>query len=192
MRGLNNMLPENAVLIIIDIQAGFDDPKWGARNNPEAESNVRRLLGTWRKSGLPVVHTQHLSTEEASPLRPGQPGCEFKSEARPESGEPVFGKKVNSAFIGTELESYLRNQGYDTLVIAGLTTNHCVSTTARMAGNLGFKTYVVSDATATFERKDHEGRHYSAEEVHAISLANLHEEFATILSTETVIESVRP
>ena len=186
------MLPDNAVLVIIDIQAGFDDPKWGARNNPEAEDNVSRLLGAWRKSGLPVVHTQHLSTEDASPLRPGQPGCEFKSGAQPESGEPVFGKKVNSAFIGTELESYLRGQGVDTLVIAGLTTNHCVSTTARMAGNLGFKTYVVSDATATFERTDHEGRHYSAEEVHAISLANLHEEFATIISTEAVIGFVRP
>ncbi len=185
------MLPDNAVLIIIDIQAGFDDPKWGPRNNPDAEANARRLLQTWRQSGLPVVHTQHLSTEDGSPLRPGQPGCDFKSEVLPQPGEPVFEKNVNSAFIGTELESYLRNQGYDTLVIVGLTTNHCVSTTVRMAGNFGFKTYVVSDATATFDRKDHQGRHYTAEEVHAISLANLHDEFATILTTEATIASVR-
>jgi uncharacterized protein YcaQ/nicotinamidase-related amidase len=186
------MLQDNPVLVVIDIQAGFDDPKWGSRNNPAAEANVSRFLGAWRQSDLPVVHTQHLSTEHASPLRPDQPGCEFKPETLPESGETVFAKRVNSAFIGTELESYLRRQGHNTLVIVGLTTNHCVSTTARMAGNLGFETYVVSDATATFESKDHEGRHYSAEEVHALSLANLHDEFATIISTEAVIDSLRP
>lgn len=186
------MLPADAALVIIDVQQGFDEPYWGPRNNPQAEGNIARLLAAWRRSGRPVVHVQHLSTTPGSPLRPGQPGNEIKPEVRPGPGEPVFGKQVNSAFIGTELESYLRQAGYQTLVMTGLTTNHCVSTTTRMAGNLGFRTYVVSDATATFDRRDHAGRLFTAEEVHAVSLASLHEEFATVLSTEEVLAALAP
>lgn len=176
-----NTLPENTALIIIDVQKGFDDPRWGQRNNPQAEVVMARLLAAWRASHRPVFHVQHLSVMPGSPLRPENPGCAFKDEVNPLQGEPVFQKHVNSAFIGTDLETRLRAGGYDTLVIIGLTTQHCISTTARMAGNLGFKTYVVSDATAAFGLTGPDGRDYSAEEVHALSLATIHGEFAEVV-----------
>lgn len=182
-------IDKEAVLVVIDVQKGFDEPVWGRRNNPEAEANIARLLEAWRKSNRPIVHVQHCSTSPNSPLRPGQPGNELKDEVAPRDGEPVMQKNVNSAFIGTNLEKYLRENGFDTLVITGLTTNHCVSTTARMAGNLGFETYVVDDATATFDRADHTGRNFPAEEVHAVSLASLHGEFATITTTDELLRS---
>jgi nicotinamidase-related amidase len=125
------------------------DPRWGKRNNPEAESNIARLLAAWRKSGRLIRHVVHDSAEPCSLLRQGVPGNAIQVLAAPDTGEPIYRKHVNSAFIGTNLERDLRQDGINTLVIVGLTTNHCVSTTARMAGNLGFKTYVVSDATAT-------------------------------------------
>ncbi len=181
------MLPPTAALRVIDVQKGFDDPHWGVRNNPDAEENIARLLAAWRDSGRPVVHVQHFSRSETSPLRPDRPGCAIKDIVRPQGDEPVVRKHVNSAFIGTDLEAYLRTRGYETLVITGLTTNHCVSTTARMAGNLGFCTFVVADATAAFDRRGHDGRLFSAEEVHAVSLANLHEEFAEVKRTEEVL-----
>lgn len=184
------MLPANAVLVIIDVQKGLDQPYWGARNNPQAEQNIARLLQAWRRANRPVLHVQHLSTSPTSPLRPGQPGSAFKDEVTPLARERVFQKQVNSAFIGTGLEDHLRQAGYDTLVMTGLTTNHCVSTTARMAGNLGFHAYVISDATATFDRRDHEGRLFGAEAVHAVSLASLHEEFAIVMSTEEILAAV--
>lgn len=109
--------------------------------------------------------------------------------ARPRPQEPVFTKNVNSAFIGTDLESYLRRNNINTLFLAGLTTDHCVSTTTRMAGNLGFEVYVLADATACFDRLGHDGRRYPAEEVHAVSLASLHEEFATVVDTESLIQT---
>ena len=139
-------LAPNAVLLIIDVQKGFDDPVWGRRNNPQMESRVAQLLLAWRSSQRPVFHARHMSTDPSSPLRPGQRGNEFKAGLGPNPGEAVIEKSVNSCFIGTELEAELRRRGHETLVIAGLTTNHCVSTTTRMAGNLGFTAWVVSDS----------------------------------------------
>ena len=180
-------LPQDAVLLIIDVQKGLDEPVWGMRNNPQAEENMARLLTAWRATDRPVVHVQHLSLRSTSPLRPGQPGNDIKDEVRPLDGEMLFQKHANSAFIGTELETYLRDQGYQTLVIVGLTTEHCVSTTTRMAGNLGFQTYLVADATAAFDKVGHDGRRYSAQEVHDISLATIHGEFATVVDTAAVL-----
>jgi nicotinamidase-related amidase len=182
------MTIENAALLIIDVQKGLKDPKWGPRNNPDAEKNIGRLLKHWRASGRPIIHVQHCSTEPESPLRPDRPGCAFKDVVEPQGGEPIFQKTVNSAFIGTELETHLRERGINTLVAVGLTTNHCVSTTVRMAGNLGFTTFVVSDATATFDREGPDGTVYKAAQVHDISLASLHGEFATVVTTEAVLK----
>jgi nicotinamidase-related amidase len=181
------MIPREAALLLVDVQQGFDAPGWGERNNPDAERNIARLLEAWREAGWPVLHVQHISVEPGSVLGPGQPGTELKPEAAPASEEPLFQKHVNSAFIGTDLEVHLRKRGIEALVIVGLTTNHCVSTTARMSGNLGFETFVVDDATATFDRVGHDGRRYDAAEVHAISLASLHGEFATVLRTDEVL-----
>ncbi|MBM7692707.1 nicotinamidase-related amidase [Peribacillus deserti] len=178
---------KNSALLIIDVQKGFDSEKWGARNNPDAEENIFKLLTQWRKRELPVIHTQHLSRNPNSPLFPGQDGCEIKELVLPLEGEAVIQKNVNSAFIGTELEEYLRKNEIDTLVITGLITPHCVSTTARMSANLGFTTYVVSDAAAAFDIIGHNGILYQAEEVHNLSLATLHKEFAAIVTTEDIL-----
>ncbi|OCL26518.1 isochorismatase [Orenia metallireducens] len=183
-------LGKNPVLLIIDVQKAFEDLKWGTRNNLDAEEKISSLLDMWRERDYPVIHVQHLSQSETSPLRPGQPGCEFKDEVKPLAGEKVIQKRVNSAFIGTELESYLRENQFDKLVICGLTTNHCVSTTTRMAGNLGFNTFLVADGTATFNRKNYDGQEFSADEVHEISLANLHKEFATVVTMADIVQKI--
>lgn len=180
-------LPQNAVLVIVDVQQGFDDPKWGKRNNPQAEQNIARLLHAWRKSRRPVVHVQHLSSNPNSPLHPDAPGSQIKEIVKPDAGEPLIQKHVNSAFIGTNLEQMLREHAYHTLVITGLTTPHCVSTTTRMAGNLGFQTFIVSDATAAFDMPGYNGKLHPAEEIHAVSLSTLHQEFATVVDSETVL-----
>lgn len=183
---MQNFSP-NATLVIIDVQQGFDDPVWGKRNNPNAEKNIAQLLHMWRTTNRPVVHVQHLSVLPSSPLHPDQIGCEFKVEAQPLEDEFIFPKTVNSAFIGTSLESYLRQKQIETLVIAGLTTDHCVSMSTRMAANLGFEVWLVLDGTATFERTSYNGKYYTAEEIHESALASLHNEFATVVSTSEVI-----
>ncbi|HXU29763.1 MAG TPA: cysteine hydrolase family protein [Thermoanaerobaculia bacterium] len=181
---------QTTTLLVVDLQLGFDEPRWGRRNNPALEQRTAELLRAWRAAGRPVIHVKHMSTDPFSPLRPGQRGNEFKPETAPLRGEPVIEKRVNSAFIGTSLEDDLRHAGRRGLVIVGLTTNHCISTTARMAGNLGFATWVVSDATATFDRVGPDGVEHPAERIHSIALSDLHGEFATVVDTATVIAAL--
>ncbi|WP_413310137.1 cysteine hydrolase family protein [Bacillus sp. 1P10SD] len=174
----------NAALLLIDVQNYFDDPRQGKRNNPNAEENMALLLNEWRKTNRPVIHVQHIS----NPSLAHHPGRNIKEIVAPLPEEPVIVKNVNSAFIGTNLEAYLREGEIETLVIVGLTTDHCVSTTTRMAKNLGFTPFIVSDATATFERVSFDGNLYSAEEIHNLALVSLHEEFATVIDTDGVLE----
>jgi nicotinamidase-related amidase len=179
-------------LLLIDIQKGFDDiAYWGGeRNNPDAESNAAKLLAYWRANSLPIFHVQHCSTNPASPLRPGQAGNDFKEAFRPLPGERIIQKNVNSAFIGTDLKQQLDAQHLTTLVIAGLTTDHCVSTTTRMAGNFGFDTFLVADASATFNKKGVGAQAFDAELIHQTALASLNGEFATVLDTARVIQQL--
>ena len=180
-------LPADAALVVIDLQMAIDHPSWGERNNPEAEKNVVALLQAWRSTGRPVYHIRHDSGEPASHYRPGQPGHEFKPQTQPAAGEVIIAKKTNSAFIGTDLESRLRAAGQTVLAVTGVITNNSVEATVRMAGNLGFDTYLVEDATFTFGRKDWRGTWRTADEVHAMSLANLDGEYCTVVRTREIL-----
>lgn len=183
------MINQNTALLLIDLQLGFDNhTHWGGhRNNPNCEQVCFHLLQQWRNYQMPIFHIKHNSTDPNSPLRPSQIGNEFKPLTAPMSGEIVIEKTVNSAFIGTDLEYQLKVRGIDTLVIVGLTTNHCISTTTRMAGNLGFTAFVVTDGTATFDRVGFDGTRYDSQLVHDISLASLHGEFATVLMSDELL-----
>jgi len=183
-------LPQSTALIVVDVQQAFLDSRFGERNNLRAESNIARLLAAWRSSGRPIRHVVHDSVEPNSLLRPDSSGNAIQAVATPKAGEPVYRKHVNSAFIGTKLEGDLRHDRIDTVVIVGLTTNHCVSTTARMAGNLGFKTFVVSDATASFARPALDGTLRPAEDVHSAALSDLDGEFATVVDTAEVLKGI--
>jgi nicotinamidase-related amidase len=179
-----------ATLLVIDVQQGLASASLGLRNNPQAESNMARLLAAWRAHGLPILHIQHCSTEPDSPLRPELPGNAFKQEVQPMAGEPVFRKTVNSAFIGTGLEQYLRDKDVSKMVVIGLTTDHCVSASTRMASDLGFDVTLVSDATAAFERSGFDGIHYSGDEIHRVNLVSLDGEFCKVRSTAEILDKI--
>lgn len=179
-----------AALMIIDVQKAIDasyHAAHGPRNNPDAETRIASLLAQWRAGRRPIIHIRHDSTFQTSAYRPGQEGNEFKTQVAPLPGEMIVPKTTNSAFIGTPLEAHLRTSRIHRLIVTGVSTNNSVEATVRMAGNLGFETWLVADACFTFARPDFHGRLRSAEEVHSMSLANLDGEYCTVVNTDAVL-----
>jgi nicotinamidase-related amidase len=173
------------VLLVIDVQKAFDDAAhWGARNNPACEANVAALIAGWDG---PRVYVRHDSDEPGSPLAPDHPGNAFKDVV---TGEPdlLVTKQTNSAFYGDpDLHAWLQARGATELAICGITTNHCVETTARMAGNLGYDVKLVLDATHTFDREGPDGTVMTADELARATATSLHGEFATVVRTRDVV-----
>ena len=182
-------LPADAALIVIDVQEAIDDPRWGPRNNLEAEANIAALIAAWRAEALPLVHVRHDSVDPASPYAPHGPGHGFKPCAVPLAGETVVGKTANSAFIGTALECMLDDLGATTLVLCGVLTPNSVEATARHAGNLGYQVFVVADACWAVDKVDLRGKRWPAEDVHALSLAHLEGEYATVVDVATALRA---
>lgn len=180
--------PATAALLVIDVQRAFADARyWGRRDNPDCERNISALLAAWRAADGPVVFVRHDSDEPGSPLRPDQPGNAFQTIL---TGAPdlVLTKSTNSAFYGDpDLHAWLQQRAITAVVICGITTNHCCETTARMAGNLGYATSFVIDATHTFDRRALDGTTIPAEEISRVTAANLDGEFATVLSTAALL-----
>ncbi len=176
-------------LIIIDMQKGMCSASLPPRNNPGAEDNIARLHAAWRAAGRPVVSVRHISRSPSSAFAPGQSGVEFQARFMPLAHEHVVEKNVPDAFINTGLERWLHARGIRRLVIAGVSTNNSVEASARTAGNLGFETVVVADACFSFEKRDFGGTLRSAEDVHLMALANLHGEYAEVLSTDDVLRA---
>jgi len=177
-------------LIIIDMQNGMRSPALPPRNNPDAEAQIGRLLRAWRAAGQPVVAVRHISRSPGSVFAPGQPGAAFQPALQPLAHEHVVEKNVPDAFIHTGLERWLHARGIRRLLLAGVSTNNSVESTARSAGNLGFATTVVADACFAFEARDYGGTLRSADDVHLMALANLDGEYAQVATTDAVIAAL--
>ncbi|MCH1512306.1 MAG: isochorismatase family protein [Acidimicrobiales bacterium] len=174
-------------LLLIDVQIGVDDlSHWGGvtgrRNNPDAEKKMLDLLIKWRSTGLPVAFTQHDSVESNSPLKLNLPTGRQKLGFEIQSGDIAVTKNVNNGFIGTSLQNDLNACSVNRLVVVGFFTNMCVEATVRMAGNLGYDTYLIPECCATTNRLGPGGVDYDPELIHAITVANLHGEFCTSLN----------
>jgi len=181
--------PDNAALILVDLQQAIDHPSWGTRNNPDAEARCQKVLALWRTQNRTVIHIKHNSTDPDSHYRPERPTNAFKIEFTPAEGEMVFEKTTNSAFIGTDLTPWLRSNQIQALIFAGVITNNSLEATVRNAGNLGFDTWLLSDCCYTFGRKDLNGTYRTAEEIHEISLMNLHQEYCTVINSSVILTS---
>lgn len=187
---LNKLLNKNSALLLVDIQKAFLEKDYPGiiRNNEDAEFICGKILKKWRTLNLPVIHVRHSSTNPESKLHKSKPGFEFNDYVIPLKTEMVLTKKVNSAFIGTDLEDILFKGNINTLVIVGMTTNHCISTTVRMSGNLGFNTYLISDSTACYNTKAMNGEVIDCNTIYNATLASLQEEFATVIDSKELFE----
>jgi len=179
-------------LLVIDVQMAFvaDRAAGYAWANPDADQQIATLLAAFRGQNLPVLHVHHHASDPRDSFHPDAPGAAVQPLAAPLPGEPVFIKQGSSGFIGTGLADHLTANGISGLVIVGGAANYCVETTARMAGNLGYATTVVGDALINFQKTLRDGRVMPAEDVLALTLANLDGEFAHIASVNEILTQI--
>lgn len=182
--------PTRTVLLPIDMQQAFDEPRWPRRWNPAVDDNGQKLLAAWRNARLPIIHVRHDSVNPDSSLAAGGSGNAMRPGFEPRAGEPLVTKGVNAAFIGTDLDLRLRRMGVDTIVTFGISTDMCVSTTIRVGANLGYRMIVIGDACDCFELPDGLGGIIPAETVHQVHLATLAFEFAAVMTTEQLVEAL--
>ena len=183
-------LDARTALIPIDVQQAFDHAPWPSRNNPDMEANGLRLLDAWRGSGRTLIHVNHASVVPGSTLAAEHPGHAFRPGYAPQAGEPLVTKSVNAAFIGTDLDLRLRRLGVTSVVLFGISTDMCVSTTARVAANLGYRTIVVADACFCFDQPDGDGGIVPAAQIHRAHLATLRAEFAEVVDTAQLLAAL--
>jgi nicotinamidase-related amidase len=177
----------NTALIIIDQQQGLDNPKLGPRNNLDSEIVMLKLLKTWRIAGMPIIHIRHRSREPESVFWPEQQGFEFKPDFLPQGDELVIEKNIPCAMLTTDLDKILEQKNIRKIVLVGASTNNSVEATARTASGLGFRVVIIEDACFTFAKSDYFGTTRTAEEVHAMSLANLQGEYAEVINAEKIL-----
>jgi nicotinamidase-related amidase len=176
-------------LVVVDAQAGFDDPWWGRRNNPACDTNIERLVTEWSSRQRPLVYVRHDSEDPGSPLHPGNPGNRLKPYLRPEP-DLLVTKQVNSAFHGSpDLHAWLSENRVGGIVVCGITTNHCCETTARVGGNLGHHVLFALDATHTFDREGPDGTTLTADQLAQATGVNLHGEFADVVTTDDLLRA---
>ena len=180
----------SAALVVIDVQKAFHetDVTGAARSCPEAAENIAKLLEHFRSQDVPVIHVHHHADDPDDPFFSDGPGAAPEEFAKPIGDEPTIVKKTSSAFVGTGLDEMLRLKGVSELTLCGAAANYCVDSTARSAGDLGYSVQVVGDAVWTYGEAGPDGVGYEGQTLHAVSMANLHGEFATVVSTRDVLD----
>ena len=172
-----------SVLLPVDMQQAFDGPGWPRRWNPDVDANGLTLLAAWRSAGRPIIHVRHDSITPGSTLAPGLPGNAARPGFEPQGDEPLVTKSVNSAFMGTDLDLRLKRLGARHVVVFGISTDMCVSTTVRTGANMGWDMVLVPDACDCFDLPDGRGGTISAEQVQAAHVATLAFEICRIFGT---------
>lgn len=183
---------DGAVLLLVDMQRAFDEDPWPPRWNKHADANASRLLAAFRRARLPVLHVRHDSVDNESTLAPGKPGNAFRPGFEPQEDEQVVAKSVNAAFIGTDLDLRLRRMCAQVVVICGISTDMCVSTTVRVGANLGWSILLVGDACDCFDLTKPDGEVVPASTVHDVHLATLGFEFCTLVTTRQIVAALGP
>jgi len=179
-------------LIVLDLQRAIDHPSWGVRNNPDAENRISGLLAVWRQNAWPIIHIKHDSMSPTSTYYHGQIGNKFKPEVEPHSGEIIISKSTHSAFIEPALSQALAKLDARAFLLVGVKTNNSIETTVRHGSNLGYAITLLEDGCFTHDQTDWNGKHWSAEDVHAFTLSNLSGEYCQIATTKDVLRQITP
>ncbi len=175
-------------LLVIDVQNEYFSGKLPVTYPANSLPNILRAMDAARNAGLPVVVIQHAAPQpDSAVFRKGSHEWELLPDVAARPRDVLIAKSLPGSFTGTELETWLRSRGIDTVVIAGYMTQMCCDTTARQACHLGLSVEFLSDATGTLDFSNEAGK-VTAEELHRAILVTQQMRFARVLTTEEWLE----
>jgi len=168
-----------ASLVLIDLQNEYLAGPIAVAGAETAITNSAKLLSNARRAGSPVFHVAHRGRPGGMFDRSAERGAIAASLA-PLASEPVVEKELPNAFAGTDLRDRLSATGRKNIIVVGLMTHMCVSSTARAALDLGFRVTIDASACATRDLPDGRGGTIGAQIIHEVALAELSDRFAII------------
>lgn len=175
-------------LILIDCQEEYRTGFLPLPGVDAALEQAAQLLSRARRLGVPVIHVKHVG-KSGGAFDPGGPGGQIMAEVAPKDGETVVEKGLPNSFAGTVLQDALGATARECLTIAGFMTHMCVSSTARAALDLGYRTTVVAGACATRDLPKPGGGVLKSADLHDAALTALSDRFSTIaLSAEDIAD----
>lgn len=184
---------ERTALLVVDMQKFFLDPEsptFTCGGIPILP-NIQEMISSFRNCDRPVIYTRHVHNPDGSDAgimgwwwegmcREGYPESEIHDPIAPKPGEKVILKHRYSAFYNTDLETVLRCQKIEDLVICGIMTNMCCESSARDAYYRDFRVFLPADGTGSV-----------IEEMHKASLLNLAFGFASVVPTSKIIDDLK-
>ncbi len=171
-----------SALVLIDCQNTYREGVMQLVDVEPALVEAARLLAHARAVGSPVLHVIH-DAGPGTPYDIRAPIGQISDPVKPIAGEPVIVKSKPSSFWETDLDDQLRALGVENLVLCGFMTHMCVNSTARAAFNLGYRTTIVGDATATRDLPGVDGSVIPASALKAATLAGIRDMFAVVVRT---------
>src|SRR5882757_8954418 len=169
----------DAALVMIDLQNEYLAGPIALPDATSAIASAAKLLAPAREAGTRIFHIGHRGRPGGLFDRSAERGAIVSALARLPD-EPVIEKGLPNAFAGTDLQMLLAATGHKDIVLAGLMTHMCVSSTARAGLDLGFRITVDADSCATRDLPDGRGGTIAAATIHDIALAELSDRFAII------------
>jgi nicotinamidase-related amidase len=177
-------------LLVIDVQNEYFTGQLPVTYPSDSLKNILEAMQTAAKQDIPIIVVQHTESEPTSPIfNKSTPTWELHPEIAQQSRSLLIEKTLPGSFTGTELESWLKEQAIDTLVITGYMTQMCCDTTARQAVHLGFSVEFLSDSTGTLAFENEAGS-ATAEELHRSTLVSQQSFFGKVMSTSDWVGSL--
>lgn len=176
-------------LFVIDVQNEYFTGKLPVTYPEGSFPNILRAIDTANRKNIPVILIQHENPAGSPAFAKGNEGADIHPEILARSYEVILQKHLPGSFTGTDLESWLRSRGIDTLTICGYMTQMCCDTTARQAFHLGFSVNFLSDATGTLAITNSAGS-VTAEELHRAILVTQAMRFSRVIPTAEWVNGI--
>lgn len=183
------LMATKCALLLIDFQLEYYSGALPIPDGVAAAENAAKLVAWADRVGVHVIHVHHVAGHPKSPLfTPGGEQVVPHPLLVPSERHRRLTKGLPSSFVGTTLQATLQELAVDTLIVTGLVTHMCVSSTTRDALSLGYASIVAADACATRDLPDHSGTGtVSHRELHRHSLAALADRFAAVMDTQAIL-----